>query len=381
MCVAGSAAAVRPSPVGLPRLAAVQASVRDACSGLPVPGIVTSIVGPAGVRTNPSRVADGSFEFGAVNSSAAVLHVSAPGYVSLNGVPDNGIPDNGIPLNGIPDNGIPENGIPDNGIPDNGIPDNGIPDNGPGGIRWEMGWKLGIVLDPVAGCAHPRAATVPAAVVGTVRDLRSGAPVDGLTVALAPDPATPGAAEPGPIQLGAGKFTVASLACGSYALTLSAPGYVGIPANSMYIAQEAARPACGGSLSSGDVAYETLMNVLLVPTGYDQPPTIQAITASANAVHSGDTITFTVWASDPDSVTLTGTVTAPDSRWTFTPISPPNTFPMIVSGKFSWDNSGNSDGPSEPVTFTFADDRGETVSRSINVEVLPPTPPTSIPSS
>jgi hypothetical protein len=216
---------------------------------------------------------------------------------------------------------------------------------------------------------------VPAALVGRVLDRQTGAPVSGLVAAALPDPLSPVGQDPGPIQLGTGKFIARSLPCGAYSLTLSAPGYLSVPANSLFIDQHSTQAVCGGPLSSGDVAYETLLNVLLRPAGFDQPPRIESITASANGVHPGDELTFAVQASDPDGDAVTGSISAPDPAWTFTLVSPPNTYPMIWTAKIQWDHAG--DAPTEPVTFTFGDALGATTSRTLNVEVLAPGPVTT----
>jgi hypothetical protein len=62
----------------LPLLPAVQASVRDACTGRPVSGLVVSISDAAGAVSVPSKVSTGGFQFASVSGSGLVLQVSAP---------------------------------------------------------------------------------------------------------------------------------------------------------------------------------------------------------------------------------------------------------------------------------------------------------------
>jgi hypothetical protein len=81
---AGSAIAVNPGPTQFPLVPAVQATVRDMCTGLSLPGFVASLVDSTGTSSAPSKVTAGGFQFLTLPDAASLtLSVSAPGYDPL----------------------------------------------------------------------------------------------------------------------------------------------------------------------------------------------------------------------------------------------------------------------------------------------------------
>src|SRR5262245_58488308 len=81
--LAASAPAKNPGP---PQLPAVQATVKDQCTGQPIAGFTASLVDAAGTPTAPSKSTTSGFTYDAGPTEPDwVLHVTAPGHVPLGG--------------------------------------------------------------------------------------------------------------------------------------------------------------------------------------------------------------------------------------------------------------------------------------------------------
>jgi Carboxypeptidase regulatory-like domain len=197
--VAGSAVpvgAVNPGPTQLP---ALSVKVENSCTGTKVKNLVVSAVLPGGVRRSPTITKKGGFTFQSLAPGTYLLSVSAPGYEALSDGTNPGVE----------------------------VTVNPGPPQVPAGTTITEG-LIGIIdLDPMSPppvCKDPGPVGVNA-LAGIVDSAATGAKVKHLSVSIT-NAATGGEIQPGPIQK-TGKFVDADLAAGTWALAVSAPGYVG----------------------------------------------------------------------------------------------------------------------------------------------------------
>jgi len=330
--------------------------VRDACTGVAVSNLAVSVTDSTASTSAPSKMSSGAFQFASLDGSGLMLHVTAPGYAPLG---DPTSPNPGVPVHQEP------------GPINRPV----APVLLPGGVRWNMGERLAIMLTPTAGCAKPRLPAVQA-LTATVRDLTTGLAIPGLNVAISPDPGSPTAAEPGPIALGSGMFSVKSLTCGTYDLTIGASGYNPLGAGEATVTHHAATATCDGAVPSGAIAYGTVLNVQLPPTGFDQAPVIRWIKVPSTTVHVGDTFTISAGASDPDGDPLVGTLTSNNPNLSCTPTGESNGGELtrqcveldgvVVGGVNSVDGI-----ETETETVEFKDPQGAVATQTIHLSVFP----------
>jgi hypothetical protein len=288
--LAGSATASKvPGP---PQVPAVQATVKDQCTGGPVPGFAASLVdAPGNAPLLPSKTTTAGFVFQTGPAIPNfVLHVTAPGYVSLGGAPDVGVTLTNFP-GPVPLSADQQSG----------------PTELPGGVEAFTGLRVAVLLEPSTGCAVAlRKAAVPA-VSGKVfehfvllgHSNVAWSPLTDFTVDAVPDPATPGVMNPGPIQISHGTFVIKTLECGAYDIDVSAPQHVVYAGTLLHeIGHDLSN--CHNPPASGDVAVGTVMVIVLPVNGFNRPPVIDWTTASTYATHAGGTVQLTAAAHDPD---------------------------------------------------------------------------------
>src|SRR5262249_22542952 len=130
------------------------------------------------------------------------LHVTAPGYVPLGGASDVGVTLKSFP-GPVPVSAEQKQG----------------PIELPGAVEVFTGLRVAVLLEPTAGCAVAlRKATVPA-VSGKLfehfvlfgHSNTAWSPLTDFTVGVIPDPGTPGAIDPGPVQISNGAFVIKTL--------------------------------------------------------------------------------------------------------------------------------------------------------------------------
>jgi hypothetical protein len=289
---AGSAIAANPSPAQFPLVPDLVGTVRDLCTGLPVAGVVASLSDPSdplNVLESPSTTTSGGFVFQNITSPNPglppdpnlVLHVSAPGYDALG---DLASPNPGVPITKAPG-------------PGGRLTKQPGPTGLPGETRVFEGVNVAIGLFPsgLVGCGHAQHLPKVTALSGKVFDLSTGQVVTGVTVGLAPEPDT-GAVVPGPISVGTGTFKETALGCGAYNLTLQAAGYQSLGAETADVIEQ----GCGAPLGDAAIAWGNTVDVALAPTGYNQTPVIDAVTASTNTAFVGSPFALSVSAHDPD---------------------------------------------------------------------------------
>lgn len=198
------ACAPPPPPVTVPGLTG---TVLDACTGQPVPNLSVTVTGATGLIQAPTKVRAGHFAFGSLDPGPSHLDVSAPGYAPL-----------GYPA-----------------APGVTVTVDPGPAQLPSSQQMAVGLTTVAYLAPSAvpalcgmadGSVHP--ATVPA-LRGTVADAATGAPLGDLSVSVT-DPAT--GAVTGPTEVGAGRFSFATIDPGTVNLRVSAPGHAALGAGS-----------------------------------------------------------------------------------------------------------------------------------------------------
>lgn len=317
-----------------------------------------SISDAAAAVSVPSKLSTGQFQFATVDGASPMLHVSAPGYAPLGDPTSPGV---GIAMGGVNSGPLKLPGA--------------APMILPGGARWNTGERLAIMLTPNVGCGRPRSPSVLALSV-TVHELVSGSPITGLTVALSPDPGSPTAADPGPIVIGAGTFSAKSLSCGTYDLTVDAPGHAPLGAGVMTVTHHAATADCDGALASGAIAYGTIVNLELPTAGFNRAPVIQWIKVPSTMVRVGEPFTISAGATDPDGDPLTGSITSTDPHVTCSPTSAPGAAELTavcvtVAGVHTIDGL-----ESESDVVTYTEPSGGVATQTITIAVLPPMPGT-----
>src|SRR5262245_49173854 len=174
----GPADAASPPPTGpkLPAVPAVQVTVRDQCTGGPVPGFVAQLIDPLGGSLAPSTVGPTSVSFGAVSEPSYGLHIAAPGYQVF------GDAVAGLPLDMPP-------GVQGTDLVR--VEKQPGPGQGPSSGFLRQGLRVAAMLMPAAGCpGTPRTPTLPA-LSGRIVDASTGKAIPGTTCE----------AKPGPIQV------------------------------------------------------------------------------------------------------------------------------------------------------------------------------------
>jgi hypothetical protein len=195
-------------------------------------------------------------------------------------------------------------------------------------------------------------------VSGKVLDLATGAPVPSAVVGLQPEPETPTARDPGPVQVTGGVFKVSTLACGDYTMTLDASGYVPVGPENAYVVQHENTAVCDGPLVSGKIAYGTNLLALIHSVFYDHAPVIDAMSLPMGA-HQNIGIVLTALVHDPD---IGDTLTY---SWTGTGVPCVFSNPTDLTTAVTCTKKGNA-----TVTFTVTDSFLKTDSRSVTVVVM-----------
>jgi hypothetical protein len=178
--------------------------------------------------------------FATLSAPEYVLHLSAPGYQPLG---DPASPNPGVTVEKQPGPGGRVTRQPG-------------PVGLPGGTQIFEGLRLAIMLMPDTGCATPRTPRQ-TAVSGKVLDLATGLPVPSAVIGLLPEPETPTAVNPGPVQVVKGIFKVSTLACGDYTMTLDAAGSVPVGPENAFVVQHENNNLCDTPIVSGKIAGRT----------------------------------------------------------------------------------------------------------------------------
>lgn len=145
---AGSSWAVKaPGP---PQLPAVQATVKDLCTGKPITAFTARAVDAQGGIFLPAVQKRGKFTIATIDAPAFTLQVSAPGYVAIGDPAD---PNPGVGLEAQPG-----------------------PIQQPGAVYAAEGLNVAIALQPDAPCARPKLPSVPT-LSGMLADIDSGQPL------------------------------------------------------------------------------------------------------------------------------------------------------------------------------------------------------------
>jgi hypothetical protein len=272
--LAGSAAARAPY-VGLP---AVQATVKDQCTGRNVPGFVSSLTDSLGVSVSPSKVTAAGFSFVTLPSDPALtLHVSAPGYAPLND-PANPTPDPGVGISPPPG---PLHSTEGTAVI---TPTGDI-------VVETLAVAIMLAPSPPGGCAQPRMPSVPA-LKGEVFNAQTGLAATGLTVNLVPDPGSATATDPGPAVVTNNTFVYPTLAEGTFDGLMEAEGI-------FYFFKHS---DSGHSLvpsPDGSARFGTVLRIWVRPA-VDQPPDIDWLTASDYVTTVGSPVLLASAADDPD---------------------------------------------------------------------------------
>jgi hypothetical protein len=342
---AGSAIARQPGPIGFPLVPAVQATVKDACTGASVAGFVASLVDENGGSSAPSKATTGGFQFLTLpDASSLTLRVSAPGYDPLG---DPAAP--GVPV------------LKDPGPPGR-VTKNPGPIGLPGQTRVFEGSQWAIGLMPLAGCAVPRPAK-PATVTAKFFDLGTGAPIMTGTVTLVPN--TPGVPAPAPMALTNGQMKASGLACGAYTLNLDAPGYAPPPPNSIAFMQHG--QPCDTAPVSGAATISSVLVVAVPPTLYNNAPVIDTITADNMMLDPSHnpTVGAIVYAHDPDP----GETALLTYNWTVTPSTGVDCS-VIGSSTGTAAAIGCTGGGNATIKITVTDPHGASASSSFTVMVV-----------
>lgn len=198
VAVTGSAIPAGAHNPGPQQLPALSLKVQDSCTGAKVKNLVVSAVLPGDAAMSPTTTKKGSFVFQSLDPGTYLLSVSAPRYEALSDGTHTGVE----------------------------VTINPGPTQAPAGTTITQGLTGVIQLDPISTppvCHDPGPVQVNA-LTGIVDNAATGAKVKHLSVVIT-NPAT-GVRDPGPIQK-SGKFIEANLAPGTWALAVSAPGYVG----------------------------------------------------------------------------------------------------------------------------------------------------------
>ena len=206
LVVAGSAWALNPQPQP-PRVAGV---VRDACTGLPVAGATVSLVSPTTGEADPGPHQTGplgGFLVPAVMPGDYLFSVEAPGYDPVGKQPGPvGAPDGSIMLTLDPQ-----------------------PVGLAAGEAANETELASVLLAPASGCPTPLRPPNPNLpdIAGIVRNAATGLPVLRAQETLTP---TSGERPPNPNFGFLGAFAWSGLDPGGYALSVTAPGFLGISA-------------------------------------------------------------------------------------------------------------------------------------------------------
>jgi hypothetical protein len=334
--LASSAGAKNPGPVGLP---AVQATVKDQCTGANVPGFVASVVA-GGASVSPSKTTTSGFVYNALDAPQFVLQVSAPGYEPLGGAANPG-----VPLFKQPG----PSGRADRQPGPNGLP---------GGVLVLTGMRAAVLLTPNGGCAAPRQAVVPA-VMAKVIDRETGAPLSGVAEMLGQD---------GTVSLSKnfvnGAFAEKTLPCGAFGMNVSVAGHVTASPGTLLHELGHDYRLCHGGLGSGDLAVGETMTFALPGTTFNQPPHVNDVSVMQYSLQAGGIpvpISGSAYDPDPaDNALLTYTWTSSDPSCTFTDPTNPVT-------EVSCDAPGNT-----LITFTVTDPHGATDSSAFDMLSVPP---------
>jgi hypothetical protein len=340
--LAGSAIAAEPGPINVP---AMQASVKDQCTGGLVPGFAASLVAATGATpVGPSKTTASGFVFqsGPANPDV-VLHVTAPGYVPLGGAADPGFPISADP-GPINVTAVQRQG----------------PIELPDGVEMFTGVRLAVLLAPTAGCPTPLRAAAVTALSGKVVDVETGTPIPDAAVSVLPDPATPGAIDPGPVTVVNGAFKVKTLECGAYDFDVTSTIHKNTSGTLLHEVGHN-QNLCHGGPGSGDIAAGTTMVIALPALGLNRPPVIDWTTASAYATNVGNAVHLNAAAHDPDpadNLALTDQWSSTDGTCTFTT---PTTLATDVSC-----GVGNA-----LITLTVTDPHAATATASFVLLTLP----------
>jgi hypothetical protein len=279
----GSAGAKAPGPTGLP---AVQATVKDQCTGRSVPGFVASLTDSSGASVAPSRVTASGFTFATLPADPALtLHVSAPGYMPLN---DPAIPGSnpGVAISPPPG-------------PVHSTEGTAVITSTGDVIVETLAVAIMLAPSPPGGCARPRMPSVPA-LKGQVFNAQTGLPATVLTVNLVPDPRSATATDPGPATITNNTFVYPTLTRGTYDAVLETSGI-------FYFFKH---DDGGHSLvpsTDGNARLGVVLKIWVRPA-LDQPPDIDWLTASEYVTTVGSPVLLASAAHDadpPDNAALT----------------------------------------------------------------------------
>jgi hypothetical protein len=329
--LAGSAAARNPGPNGVP---AVQATVKDQCTGRSVPGFVASLTDSLGASVSPSKVTASGFSFVTLPSDPVLtLHVSAPGYAPLND-PANPGPDPGVGISPPP--GPPHSTEGTAVI----TPTGDI-------IAETLAVAIMLAPSPPGGCAQPRMPSVPA-LKGKVFNAQTGLAATGLTVNLVPDPRSVTATDPGPATINNNTFVYPTLTDGTYNGTIESSGIFYFFRHTE--GQHRIVPSTNGNTRLGIV-----LRIWGQPA-IDQPPDIDWLTASDYGTTVGNPVLLASDADDPDP---------PDNAsltYQWSASGPPTcnfTSPTAASTTVSCSNPGTTH-----ITLTVTDPQSMTATKS-----------------
>jgi hypothetical protein len=348
---AGSTIAKQPGPVGFPLVPAVQATVKDECTGANVAGFVAALEDPnTGAQVAPSKTTASGFVFATLSAPEYVLHLSAPGYQPLG---DPASPNPGVTVLKNPG-------------PTGRVTKAPGPAGLPGQTRVYEGSRWAISLMPQAGCALPRQPK-PATFAAKFFDLGTGAPLAAGTVNLVPN--TPGVPAPAPIPITNGQVKASALACGAYTMNIDAPGYASPPANSVAFMQHGS--PCDAAPVSGTATISTVLEIVVPPFAYNQAPQIDTITGDGGSISGthNPVVGATVYAHDPDP----GETALLTYNWT---VTGSNGVTCSVFGATSTTAafgpcSGGGSGGIIVVKITVTDPHGASDSSGWGVMVLP----------
>jgi hypothetical protein len=284
---AGSAIARNPGPAGFPLVPAVQATVKDECTGAAVPNLQVSISDGVGGTLAPTKLTTGAFQFASLSGlpeltgDDLLLSLSALGYQSLG---DPASPNPGVTVLRQPG-------------PSGRVTKAPGPVGLPGQTRVYEGSRWAISLMPQAGCALPRQPK-PATFAAKFFDLGTGAPLAAGTVNLVPN--TAGVPAPAPIPITNGQVKASGLACGAYTMNIDAPGYASPPPNSVAFIQHGS--PCDAAPVSGTATISTVLEIVVPPFAYNQAPQIDTITGDSLVITANhlSAVGFIVYAHDPD---------------------------------------------------------------------------------
>jgi hypothetical protein len=265
--VTGGAGAKNPGPSQLPT--AVTGTVKDICTGASIPAPSVRITDADGGTLTPSKQTATTFTFAWFASSAATLHVSAPGYQALG---DPAAPDPGVAF---------------------------APPTGPfafvGGGHVTERLTMAAQLAPTGGCPTPKAPKQ-AVIKGTLHDAQTHAVIDAPAFQYH-DKGTGQAAG----KRTHGTITITHDESQSGTFTADVPGYR--PLTNVFAQPE---PQFAGGTAGGALTIGQLFDLSVQPVLVDLPPVIQFLDVLEGTSTGVDqAVTLEAVAYDPEGQAIT----------------------------------------------------------------------------